>query len=200
MAKIDPAQTIVNVLGTEGPMSGQDLKAKSGLDTETLKREVFNLIEQGIVTKDNNTFDVTLEYRADGRDSAPEADSDFDEPAAPAKVAPAKPAPAKVAAAPAKTPAKAPAPKAPAKPAPAKAAKAEPAEGKEPIRYYTKGFDQLTLEELQQREAIWTAAMEANAEEGSEENMLVAEGLERILRRTTRRIRGISSGKMQVRA
>jgi hypothetical protein len=55
----------------------------------------------------------------------------------------------------------------------------------------------LTLEELQQREAIWTAAMEANAEEGSEENMLVAEGLERILRRTTRRIKGISSGKMQ---
>jgi hypothetical protein len=69
-------------LGTAGPMSGQDLKAQSGLDTESLKATVYQLIEQGIVTKDNNTFDVTLEYRADGRDELrvrEEAD-EFDDP------------------------------------------------------------------------------------------------------------------------
>jgi hypothetical protein len=113
MANNNPAQKIVDVLGTAGPMSGQDLKAQSGLDTESLKATVYSLIEQGIVTKDGNVFDVTLEFRADGRDDAQgagEAD-EFEAPAKPAKPAATKVAPPK--AAPAKAPAaKAPAPKA----------------------------------------------------------------------------------------
>jgi hypothetical protein len=205
MANNNTSQKVVDVLGTSGPMSGQDLKAQSGLDTETLKATVYQLITDGIVTKDNNTFDVVPDYRADGRDEQGQGDLavEFDEPvAAPAKPTPAKPVASKTAA---KTAAKAtpPAKSAAAKPAPTKpAAKqaAAPAAQENPILYYEYGFDQLTRQELADRAELWMNAAHANAQEGSPENLIVAEGLERLVRRTLRRIKSLDKGTSQVRA
>lgn len=203
--EISNEQNVVNILGTEGPLTGTDLLSRSGLTLEVLKPAVAALMSQGIVTQDGNTFDVIPEYRADGRDD--QTQDAFAAPApavtapAPAKPAPAKAAPAK--AAPAKAaPAKAaPAKAAPAKAAPAKAAapvaQAEPAEPK--TKYYDRAMDTLTRDELVQRIQIGMEYADAFAQQGTESGMLGAEIMERWVKRAERRVRSLDKGKAQVR-
>jgi hypothetical protein len=196
---ISNEQNVVNILGTEGPLTGTDLLSRSGLALETLKPAVAALLAQGIVTQDGNTFDVVPDYRADGRDD--QTQDAFAAPAAPApakpapaKAAPAKPAPAK--AAPAKA---APAKAAPAKAAPAKAAaaQAEPAEPK--TKYYDRAMDTLTREELVERIEIGMQYADAFAQQGTPAALIGAEIMERWVKRAERRVRSLDKGKAKVR-
>lgn len=214
-------QTIINVLGTQGPLSGTDLVGASGLPVDVVKAEVRALKEEhGIVTQDGSYFDVIEAYRAPGRDeqgNEPVIVQDEFTQAPPATTAPAKPqAPAKPKAAPAKpkaAPAK-PAPVAPKAPAPVAAGYEgvnqaemqrqaleylESNRGKalqaQPNLYYTDPMDALTVEELIERVEMALAGAELNADEGSRENALLADTLERWAKRGLRRLRTISRGK-----
>ena len=201
MANKSPEQTIVDVLGTEGAMSGNDLKARTGLDINVLKTAVLGLIDQGIMTKDGSIFDVVEEYRVEGRDEVAEPVVEMDDFSQAAPTPAARPAaPAKKAApAPAKKAAPAPTKAAPAKKAVAAPTKSAPAEAAEPkTLYYTDAMDTLTVEELNDRVRIGMEAAEANAALGGE-NVIVAEILERWVKRAERRLRSIAKGKSQIR-
>lgn len=202
-----PMQTLVNLLGTSGPLTGVDLINQSGLGADVVKAEMFGLIQQGYATQDGSYFDVVESLRVAGRDNVKEPQVVYDAGQAPtAPVAPAAPRP--TAPAPPQAPAaagskkgggkKAPAPSAPPQGVQVPNAPAATTAPKYNRLYFSDPMDTLTVDELKKRVEVALNAAAANFAYGGD-NALIAEILERWAIRAMRRINGIGKGKSVVR-
>jgi hypothetical protein len=202
MAKQDNTQALFDVIYEQGPMSGQDLKARTGMT----KEEILPVVQQGLaggwlIKGEDNLFYVVVEGQtvteAQGTEAdaaAAQAEDEFDggEPeivyedefaqAPPTRAA--APAARKAAPAPAAT-----------KQAPAKRAAAQAPAADQGFTMSYKTMDKLTAEELAERIDIAVAAAEANYATGEYDNQIVAELLMRWVARANRRLRSMQGGE-----